>query len=85
MKTRYVENVKVSHNIAVIKGKTDAPLKINTFSSNAKAKTKVITPLLKGNLKKVKSFNSKFEVNTSFVPTYHHYGITGQTVMILKI
>lgn len=69
MKTTYIGKVKTSPS------KIKAPPKVNISSSIANAKHQVTNPpLWNENLKKVKLFNSKFDLNFYFVPIYHSCG-----------
>lgn len=47
VKATYAEKIKASHSIVVVKGKINAPAKVNTTPSTAKEKKKAITSPLK--------------------------------------
>lgn len=72
MKVTYTDKVKTFIGITIIESKTKTPSKVNVSFSIAKAKFNVITSLSQNeNLKKVKLFNLKFELNYYFVPSCH--------------
>lgn len=47
VKATYAEKIKASHSIVVVKGKINAPAKVNTTPSTAKEKKKASTSPLK--------------------------------------